>query len=124
MASSRRHRTILISSHVLSEVEQTVDDVVIIDKGSLVRQGGLAELAAGQARPVVVRGPELDRLAAALPDRAALARRDGALVVTGLRPEEIGHVAFTEHVELHELTAERSDLEDIFFALTGGGGSR
>ncbi|MEI8412882.1 MULTISPECIES: ABC transporter ATP-binding protein [unclassified Kribbella] len=117
-------RTILVSSHVLSEVEQTVDDVVIIDKGSLVRQGGLAELSDGQARPVVVRGPDLDRLTAALRDRAALARRDGALVVTGLRPEEIGHIAFTEQVELHELTAEHSDLEDIFLALTGGGASR
>ncbi len=116
--------TILVSSHVLSEVEQTVDDVVIINKGSLVRQGTLDELADTRARPVVVRGPALDRLATALRDHAALTRRDGALVVTGLRPDQIGHVAFTEGVELHELTTERSDLEDIFFALTGGGTSR
>ena len=116
--------TILVSSHVLSEVEQTVDDVVIINRGSLVRQGTLDELADTRARPVVVRGPALDRLATALRDHAALTRRDGALVVTGLRPDQIGHVAFTEGVELHELTTERSDLEDIFFALTGGGASR
>jgi len=116
-------RTILVSSHVLSEVEQTVDDVVIINRGSLVRQGTLDELADTRARPVVVRGPALDRLATALRDHAALARRDDALVVTGLRTDQIGHVAFTEGVELHELTTERSDLEDIFFALTGGGGA-
>jgi ABC-2 type transport system ATP-binding protein len=116
-------RTILVSSHVLSEVEQTVDDVVIINRGSLVRQGSLDELADTRARPVVVRGPALDRLAVALHDHAALTRRDGALVVTGLRPDQIGHVAFTEGVELHELTTERSDLEDIFFALTGAGAS-
>ncbi|TCN31127.1 ABC-2 type transport system ATP-binding protein [Kribbella orskensis] len=117
-------RTILLSSHVLSEVEQTVDDVVIIDKGSLVGQGGLAELADGQGRPVVVRGPDLDRLAATLHNRAGLTHRDGALVVTGLRREEVGHIAFSERIELHELTTERSDLKDIFFALTGGGASR
>ncbi|MFI7065268.1 ABC transporter ATP-binding protein [Kribbella sp. NPDC050124] len=117
-------RTILVSSHVLSEVEQTVDRVVIIDKGSLVRQGTLDELADVRARPVVVRGPDLDRLAAALPGQAGMVKRDGALVVTGLGPEQIGHLAFVTGVELHELTAERSDLEDIFFALTGGGASR
>ncbi|MFG1813524.1 ABC transporter ATP-binding protein [Kribbella sp. NPDC049174] len=116
-------RTILVSSHVLSEVEQTVDDVVIIDRGSLVRQGSLAELADGQARPVVVRGPDLDRLAKVLHDLADLAHRDGALVVTGLRPEDVGHLAFAERIELHELSTEPSDLEDIFFTLTGGGAS-
>jgi ABC-2 type transport system ATP-binding protein len=115
-------RTILISSHVLSEVEQTVDNVVIIDKGTLVRQGNLAELADRQGGTVLVRGPELDRLAAVLTGRAKVERRDGALVVTGLRPAEVGHLAHLEQLELHELTLERSDLEDIFFALTGENG--
>lgn len=115
-------RTILVSSHVLSEVEQTVDNVVIIDKGSLVRQGSLAELADHHGGSVLVRGPDLDRLAAALDGRetaVTVERRDGALVVTGMQPAEVGHIAFVERVELHELTTERSDLEDIFFALTG-----
>jgi ABC-2 type transport system ATP-binding protein len=115
-------RTVLVSSHVLSEVEQTVDDIVIIDKGQLIRQGSLAELARQQGSTVVVRTPSPDHLSEALsrlvppPD---VQRRDGALMVRGLHPAEIGHLAFREGVELHELTAERSDLEDIFFALTG-----
>jgi ABC-2 type transport system ATP-binding protein len=115
-------RTILISSHVLSEVEQTVDDVVIIDRGTLVRQGSLTELAGGQGCTVRVRTPEPDHLAAVLGLLAhgpTVERQDGALVVHGLQPAEIGHLAFSEGIELHELAPERSDLEDIFFALTG-----
>jgi ABC-2 type transport system ATP-binding protein len=120
-------RTVLISSHVLSEVEQTVDEIVIIDQGALVRQGNLADLARQQGSTVVVRTPAQDRLAAALgllDRRPGVERRDGALLVRGLQPAEIGHLAFTEGIELHELAAERSDLEDIFFALTGEANGR
>jgi ABC-2 type transport system ATP-binding protein len=112
-------RTILVSSHVLSEVEQTVDNVLIINRGTLVRQGSIAELAEHAGHTVLVRGPDLDRLATLLPDQASAERQDGTLRVSGLTSEEIGHLAFTERVELHELATERSDLEKIFFALTG-----
>jgi ABC-2 type transport system ATP-binding protein len=112
-------RTVLVSSHVLSEVEQTVDNVLIINRGTLVRQGSIAELASDAGHTVLVRGPELDRLATLLPDHASAEQQDSTLRVTGLTSEEVGHLAFTERVELHELTTERSDLEKIFFALTG-----
>ena len=115
-------RTVLVSSHVLSEVEQTVDNVVIINRGTLVRQGSIAELAEQGGLGVLVRGPDLDRLVAVLPDKATSDRQDGTLRVTGLTSEEVGHLAFTERIELHELTTERSDLEQIFFALTGESG--
>jgi ABC-2 type transport system ATP-binding protein len=115
-------RTILVSSHVLSEVEQTVDNVVIINRGTLVRQGSIAELAEHQGHAVLVRGPELDRLASALPDQTESRQQDGTLRISGMTTDEVGHLAFTERIELHELTAERSDLEDIFFALTGEDG--
>ncbi|MPZ85263.1 MAG: ATP-binding cassette domain-containing protein [Actinophytocola sp.] len=115
-------RTVLVSSHVLSEVEQTVDNVVIINRGTLVRQGSIAELAEHEGLTVLVRGPDLDRLATVLPDRATADRQDTTMRVTGLTTEELGHLAFTERIELHELTAERSDLEKIFFALTGDAG--
>jgi ABC-2 type transport system ATP-binding protein len=114
-------RTVLVSSHVLSEVEQTVDNVLIINRGKLVRQGSIAELAEHAGNTVLVRGPDLDRLKSVLPDQAEAERQDGTLRVTGLTSEEVGHLAFTERIELHELTTERSDLEKIFFALTGNG---
>jgi ABC-2 type transport system ATP-binding protein len=112
-------RTILVSSHVLSEVEQTVDQVVIINNGSLVRQGTLEDLS-GHNRTVLVRGPDIDRLMSAVSGQAEVERLpDGGMRVTGMDTAEIGHLAFTEQIELHELTTERSDLEQIFFALTG-----
>ncbi len=115
-------RTILVSSHVLSEVEQTVDRVVIINRGRLVRQGTLAELADGQEHGVLVRSPQIDELEAVLQGKAASVQRADrtALRVDGLDAAEVGHLAFTAGVELHELTTERSDLEDVFLALTSG----
>jgi ABC-2 type transport system ATP-binding protein len=117
-------RTILVASHVLSEVEQTVDHIVIINKGTLVRQGRLDELSEGQGQAVLVRSPDADKLATALDGKAEIERLDdGALRVNGQTAAEIGHIAFVEQVELHELAVERSDLEQIFFALTGNGGA-
>ncbi len=116
-------RTVLVSSHVLSEVQQLVDHVVIVNKGRLVRQGSLAELADGQGRVVSVRTPQADDLLAALTraplDGLRIARTGpDSLRVTGLEAAEVGHRAFVERVELHGLAAERSDLEQVFFALT------
>jgi ABC-2 type transport system ATP-binding protein len=114
-------RTILVASHVLSEVEQTVDQIIIINKGTLVRQGRLDELSEHEGHAVLVRSPEAERLATALDGKAELETLDdGALRVNGPTAAEIGHVAFVERVELHELSIERSDLEKVFFALTGG----
>ncbi|MBI1757782.1 MAG: ATP-binding cassette domain-containing protein [Actinobacteria bacterium] len=120
-------RTVLVSSHVLSEVEQTVDQVVIISRGALVRQGSLEELADGHGQAVLARSPQIDVLAGVLGGRSVTVARVGAdgLRVGGLDSAEIGHLAFTAGVELHELTTERSDLEDVFLALTtrtGGAG--
>jgi ABC-2 type transport system ATP-binding protein len=119
---SEQGRTVLVSSHVLSEVEQTVDNVVIINRGSLVRQGSISELVEHHGHTVLVRGPSLDRLAEVLPPQIETERRDGVLRVVGMTTEEVGHLAFTERIELHELSTERGDLEDIFFALTGESG--
>ncbi len=115
-------RTVLVSSHVLSEVEQTVDHVLIINRGSLVRQGSIAELVEHAGSTVLVRGPDLSRLVAALPKEATAEHVDSTLRITGLTTDEVGHLAFTERVELHELATERSHLEQIFFALTGEAG--
>lgn len=130
-------RTILVSSHVLSEVQQTVDDVVIITRGRLVRQAPLAELEG--SRSTVVASPTPDALRQALV-RAELRTEpvDGAaalgavaadgtalLRVRGATPAQVGGVAFRAGVELHELREEENDLESIFLSLTGGrdGGS-
>ena len=112
-------RTVLVSSHLLSEVQQTADRIVILSQGRLVREGRIDELEAESGVTVVVRSPQADALAAAL-GRPAEATRSGPdqLRVRGLDAAAVGHAAFTAGVELHELRTERADLEQLFFALT------
>jgi ABC-2 type transport system ATP-binding protein len=116
-------RTVLVSSHLLSEVEQTVDRVVIVGAGRLVREGSIAELRSGAdgAGTVLVRSPELERFAAVLRSAGQhVTHEDGALAVTGLTPAEVGHRAFASGIELHELRSRTSGLEEIYFQLTAG----
>ncbi len=110
-------RTVLVSSHVLGEVQQTVDDVVVIARGRLVRQGSLASLETGPTA-VLVRTPTPELLREALAPYVVSAV-EGRLRVEGASTEQVGHLAHEHGVELHELTAEASDLERIFLDLTG-----
>jgi ABC-2 type transport system ATP-binding protein len=116
-------RAVLISSHLLSEVQQAVDDVVIIAKGELRGRGTLEEVLGGaDARPVTeVRAPEAERLEQALREAGHEVTRDGdALVVGGAGPEQVGAVANEARVALSGLAPRARTLEAAFFALTGG----
>ncbi|WP_425558369.1 ABC transporter ATP-binding protein [Cryptosporangium japonicum] len=114
-------KTVLVSSHLLSEVEQTVDDVVIIAAGRSVRQARVAELKAEAQSGVRVRTPHADRLATALRGAEMRAGAEpGVLLVEGVPAAEIGRVALAAGVELHELTPLQSDLQELFLALTDG----
>ncbi len=114
-------RTVLISSHMLSEVQQTVDNVVIIAQGKLIRSGPLSSLMASTQKSVRVRGPRLADLRTALDQHRLTVEQDGkhGLLIHNAEPATIGKLAFANQVELHELTAASSDLEQIFLDLTG-----
>ena len=114
-------RTVLVSSHVLAEVAQTVDQVVIIDRGRLVAQSTLAALTAGADRTVRVRTPQPEALRDLLAARGAQVTLDGTdrLVVLGATTEQVGQAAAAGGVVLHEMRFERSNLEDVFLELTG-----
>jgi ABC-2 type transport system ATP-binding protein len=118
-------RTILVSSHVLAEIAQTVDNVVIIHRGRLIQQASMSEVEAIAAGGTRVRSPDADRLAALLEQAGLEARSlgDGALAVVAA-PERVGEVAAEHGVVLHELTTERATLEEIFIELTGDPGER
>jgi ABC-2 type transport system ATP-binding protein len=113
-------RTVLISSHVLAEVAQTVDDVVIINHGRLVTEAALDELTGRAAGSVHVRTPEPARLEDAL-TRAGIrfrAEHDDSLLAYGTTAEQVGDIAFGAGAPIHELGAESSSLEDVFLGLT------
>ena len=115
-------RTILVSSHLLAEVQQTVDRIVIIAGGKLVREGTIAELADPARASVHVRSPEGATLQQALVGAGAQVDvlTPGELTVRGMPIAAIGHLAFTSGVELHELRTATTDLEEIYFRLTAG----
>ena len=116
-------RTVLVSSHILSEVQQTVDRVVIISRGRLVRAGGIEELQSSRRTAVVARSPAVEKLVAALADKGIAAREtdDGSVRVDGATAATVGGIAFAGGVELHELREERSSLEELFLELTESG---
>jgi ABC-2 type transport system ATP-binding protein len=111
--------TVLISSHVLAEVAQIVDEVVIIHRGRLVAQEPLDALTARSAGGSVVRSPDAERLleqlvAAGLETAAAA---NGQLRVAA-PPERIGELAAAAGIVLHELRAQEATLEEVFLELT------
>lgn len=110
-------RTLLISSHMLSEVEQTVDDVVIIANGRRVAQGTVAEL---RGEPTAfVRTSDPERLTRALEERGLAVRPKGnGLQVTTEDIAVVGDVAHASDVSVHELRSEQTRLEELFFNLT------
>lgn len=117
-------RTVLVSSHVLAEVQSTVDDVVIIAEGRLVKACPLVELADLAQQEVVVRAADPAALAD-LAGRERWATQDGsdALVVSGVTAAEVGAACFTAGIELHQLTDRGVDLEEVFLRLTAPAGA-
>lgn len=113
-------KTILVSSHLLSEVEQTVDDVVIIANGVLVRQGTIDELHGDPTS--LVRTTRADLLGPALAEAGFVAKRsddeDDVLLVEGGDMTRIGDLALQTGAPIHELRTLRTDLERLYFSLT------
>jgi ABC-2 type transport system ATP-binding protein len=116
-------RTLLISSHMLSEVEQTVDDVVIIANGRQVAAGTVAQLHGSPS--AFVRSTDPTRLAEALrAEGLTVTPRDGGLRVDSHDLVRIGDLALAAGVPIHELRAEQTRLEELFFNLTENVGDR
>jgi ABC-2 type transport system ATP-binding protein len=118
-------RTVLVSSHLLAEVAQTVDQVVIIAAGRLVTQSTLAALTARTDQLVRVRTPQAEALRSLLAAQGIHADPDGAdqLVAAGTTPEAVGQAAAAAGIVIYEMRAERSNLEDVFLQLTSQQGA-
>jgi ABC-2 type transport system ATP-binding protein len=120
-------RTVFVSSHLMSEMENTADHLIVIGRGSLLADCTMDEfIARGSGQTVRVRTPQPDVLAKAVTEVAtgtgstatATADADGSLTVNGLTAAQVGDLAFDHGVRLHELTVIRASLEEAFMELT------
>jgi len=115
-------RTVLVSSHVLAEVAQTVDQVLIVNHGRLVAESSLEDLTMHATVSVRVRSPKISELADALQREGidSIPTNDHALLVHNATSERVGDIAFAAGLAIHELMSETSSLEEVFLDLTSG----
>jgi ABC-2 type transport system ATP-binding protein len=115
----RAGKTVLLSSHVLAELALVVDDIVVIEKGRLVKQGSLSELTKTQGT-IHVRAPEAPKLATALRGMGGTVEQTSSneLTVQHLSVAEVGEMALKEGVAIHGMSENTESLEDVFLRLT------
>ena len=119
-------RTVFVSSHLMSEMENTADHLIVIGRGSLLADCTMDEfIARSSGQTVRVRTPQTDVLAKAVSEATpettattATTNADGSLTVHGLTAAQVGDLAFDHGVRLHELTVVRASLEAAFMELT------
>jgi ABC-2 type transport system ATP-binding protein len=114
-------RTVFVSSHLMSEMENTADHLLVIGRGRLIADCSVAEfIEHNSVQAVRVRTPETSVLLAAVAAAggSALTAADGALVVQGLSAERIGDLAYEHRVRVHELALAQASLEEAFMGLT------
>jgi ABC-2 type transport system ATP-binding protein len=123
-AEAARGRAVLVSSHLLSEVEQSVDEVVVIAKGVMRASGPIERVLGGGGEPIArVRSSDSERLAGLLRERGITVdgQTGDLLLVHGVPPEAVGEVAAEHRVVLRELGVQTRSLEEAFFELTEHG---
>jgi ABC-2 type transport system ATP-binding protein len=114
-------RTVFVSSHLMSEMEHTADQLVVIGRGQLLADCTMEEfIARSSGQTVRVATPQPDQLVKAVADAggSAVNGADGTLIVSGLVAAQVGDIAFEHGVRLHELTVVRASLEAAFMELT------
>ena len=115
---AREGRAVLVSSHVLAEVGQTADDVVVINNGRSVAQATLTEIIARSGGGMKVSGPDTRRLREILVTDGAEVSGNGDLIVRNRSGEDIGRLIAEHQLVVSELSPVGSSLEDVFFELT------
>jgi ABC-2 type transport system ATP-binding protein len=114
-------RTVFVSSHLMSEMENTADHLIVIGRGKLIADSSMTDIIARSSGSAVrVRTPAADQLALVIASEGGRAEADGegVLMVRGLTAEKIGDIAFDKSIRLHELTTVHASLEEAFMELT------
>jgi ABC-2 type transport system ATP-binding protein len=119
-------RTVLVSSHLMSEMENTADHLVVVGRGKLIADCSMAEfIAQSSAQVVVVRTPQPDQLARAVRAAGGIVASgepgvDADLQVRGMTEGQVADIAFASGIRVHHLAAEKVSLEHAFMELTAG----
>ncbi|RZU64862.1 ABC-2 type transport system ATP-binding protein [Microterricola gilva] len=114
-------RTVFLSSHLMSEMAQTADHIIVLGRGQIIADAPVGDIVAGASlATVTVRSPHASQLAELLagPDIAVLRAEHGVMQVTGLAAAQIGDLAAANGLVLHELTPQTASLEEAYMALT------
>jgi ABC-2 type transport system ATP-binding protein len=114
-------RTVFVSSHLMSEMENTADHLIVIGRGKLIADCAMREfIARSSGSAVRVRTPSPDQLVLAIAAKGGTATTepDGTLLVRGMATDVVGDIAFEQGIRLHELSLERASLEEAFMELT------
>jgi ABC-2 type transport system ATP-binding protein len=117
---AKEGRTVFVSSHLMSEMAVSADQIIVIGRGKFITQGSVDDLTATAKGTVFVRASDRTVLTTALEAERAVVQEvnDNGLTVGGLESDRIGEIAFRAGVVIHELTPERASLEEVFMDLT------
>ncbi|WP_300611104.1 ABC transporter ATP-binding protein [Trebonia sp.] len=116
-------RTVFVSSHLMSEMENTADHLIVIGRGRLIADAAMSEfIARSSGTAVRVRTPSADQLTAGIAAKGGTATTDpdGTLQVRGMTADVVGDIAFEQGLRVHELTTVHASLEEAFMELTAG----
>jgi ABC-2 type transport system ATP-binding protein len=117
---AKEGRTVFVSSHLMSEMAVSADQIIVIGRGKFITQGSVDDLTASAKGSVFVRASDNSKLTATIEGYEGVvhAVNDGALSVEGLTSDQIGQAAFDSGVTVFELTPQRASLEEVFMDLT------
>ncbi|MGD0284182.1 MAG: ATP-binding cassette domain-containing protein [Candidatus Saccharimonadales bacterium] len=112
--------TIFVSSHLLAEMSQLADNVIVIGKGKLIASTSIKKLVSTNSKSsVFIRSPKLSQLQQLFTDKSLIVKEvDNGLEITGAKTDEIGQIAFKSGIPLLELANRHASLEDVFLELT------
>ncbi len=122
-ALAEQGRTVFVSSHLMSEMENTADHLIVVGKGQLIADCSMsAFIARSSGSAVRVRTPTPDSLVLAIAAEGGVAttEKDGTLLVQDMSAVQVGDIAFEKGIRLHELVTIRASLEEAFMELTAG----
>jgi ABC-2 type transport system ATP-binding protein len=119
---ARADRGVFVSSHLLSEMSQMAENVIVIGKGKLIADTSIKDLVAGSGHSAIfVRTKNLSKLQKLLEDhQVSVSESDGGLKVSGMKTDQVGELAFKAGVPILELTTQVASLEEVFLEITAG----